>query len=165
MKNNKGLVKTTINNTLRKIAKIVDGSINLQQHREDKLVMQISFDIDEKFEKKIINELEKLKTQLLKSGTYLTYKSYINNHFKFDDDNNDILDLKIDNTKPLYFKFYLYIKDTFFNRIKPPRYLYHATKHSNYDSIIKNGLEIRPNTNYNSSNDFDQPRCHFCWNC
>jgi hypothetical protein len=157
--NNKKLVKTTINNTLKKITKIIGGSINFNQHRSDKLILNISFDADNEFEKKIINELEKLKKQLLKSGTYLTYKSHLNNHFIFDDSGD--FDLKIDYTKPPYLKFHLFVKDTYFNRIKPPRYLYHATKHSNYDNIIKNGLVIRPNTNYKTSNDLDRPDAIF----
>ena len=153
--NNAELVKTTINNTLIKIKKINNNELNLRKERSDKLVLNINFEVIIDYKKQVINEIEKLKNQLSKSGTYLSYYSHSEYQFKFVDD--ETMNLEIDYDKPKIEKFYLYIKDTHFKRVKPPRYLYHMTSHKNYRSIIENGLEPRENEVYSDTPMYDHP--------
>jgi len=154
--NNKDLVKTTINNTLKKIIKINGGDINFHKNRSDDLVLVIQFEIIEKFKKQVDNEIGKLKNQLKKSGTFISYKSHTQHQMKFKDD-DDMFDFEIDYDKPNIEQYYLHVKDTHYNRAKPPRYLFHKTKHKNYRNIIENGLEVRGNENYKNEPYYDHP--------
>ena len=159
--NNKELVTTTINKTLLKIQKNNRESIYLKKRKDDKLVLHIEFDVIENHKKQVDIEIEKLKKQLEKSGTYLSYSSKIRHKMKMIDDDSvgELgLDFEVDKDNPGYEHYHVYVKDTHFYRIKPPRYLYHMTRHKNYRSIVENGLEIRENEIYSDTPQFNHPK-------
>ena len=158
--NNKDLVISTINNTLLKIMKINNNkSINFHKMRSDDLVLTIQFEVIVDYKKQTIIEIKKLRNQLLKSGTFFTYKSTTKHQMKFENENDkESFDFVIDYELPQLEEFIMNIKDTHYNRVKPPRYLYHKTGHENFRSIYENGLEIRENEKYKLEPHFDHPK-------
>jgi len=73
----------------------------------------------------------------------------------------EAFEFEIDYDKPELTHYRLNIKDTHFNRAKPPRYVYHKTRHKNYRSIVENGLEIRGNEVYSDTPMYNHPSAIF----
>jgi len=108
--------------------------------------------VDQMFIVKVDKYLDSFRKQLENQEIILSYyKSGYNRQSMI-----DLVNSLYESTKTeYYYHYYIYIKDNKGQRIKPPKYVYHATNKKNSDSISKNGIKISPPKNYKGNADLE----------
>lgn len=156
---NKKLVESEINNMLKKIKNFDEENFKIRKDEENEKILKIEIDSLEMYKSKIENLLNKLKTSLMKSGTFISWSYTLTPEMNLKD--GDSFNFDIVKNGKIYITYHLYVKDVYLKRTKPPQYLYHVTDIKNRKSIEKNGLIIKDNINFKGSTDLDRPKAIF----
>lgn len=96
--------------------------------------------------------LKSYQSSLINKGILISYRKGELTEFDFsDDDSFDLINPRPSKCR----EFNIFVKDLFTRRVKPPRYIYHVTKSSNVENILKNGLELKSREEGNFSKELD----------
>jgi hypothetical protein len=126
---NEKLLKHYISDIFKSLKKFFEYDIKLNKENYSRRTLKYTVDyIDNSINKKRINSvikfLQNKQEILINKGVAFSFR--IGRNAMNEEPNGYI---------------FLYIKDLYTGRIKPPRYLYHTTLEHNVNNILKNGLK------------------------